>query len=156
VNESAVEPTSAPRRRSRFAGLRLILGGLALLLLAGGLTLGARGVILVTTQSPANATVVGVISTQSGQGMAYITTFEFTVGDNTYEIKSVPQGTRSTYRAGQVVPVRYDPANPSHAQLAGFRELWLGPLGLIVLGLALGGVGVALFGNPFTGRRNAA
>ena len=156
MNEPVVVSTPRPRRRSRFEGLRLILGGLALLLLASGLILGVRGVILVTTESSANATVVAVLSTQVGQGMAYITTFEFSVGDKTYDIKSVPQGgTRPTYRTGQVVPVRYDPANPSHAQLAGFRELWLGPLGLILLGLAVGGVVFALFGTPFTGWRQS-
>ena len=155
MNQPTPGANPAPRRRNRLAGLGLILGLLALALLAGGLLLAARGAVLVLTEREASATVAAVLSTQVGTRSAYVTTFEFRVGDQTYDIKSVPQSSQS-YRTGQVVPVRYDPANPSHAQLAGFRELWLGPIGLLVLGAALGFVAFALFGNPFTGRRRGA
>jgi len=152
MTPSALSPTSGRRRRGLSPTLQWIMAGLAGLLLGAGLVLAARSASLVLTEPQANATMVGVISTQVGQGLAYVTMFEFTVGDQTYQIKSVPQSSRSTYRTGQVVPVRYDPANPNHAQLAGFRELWLGPIGLLVLGAAVGFVSVAVLGLPFVKR----
>jgi hypothetical protein len=152
MTPSALSPSTRRRRRGLSPTLQWIMAGLAVLLLGGGLVLAVRSASLVLTEPQANATMVGVISTQVGQGLAYVTTFEFTVGDQTYTIKSVPQSTRSVYRTGQVVPVRYDPANPSHATLAGFRELWLGPLGLLILGAAVGFVSVAVLGLPFMQR----
>ena len=41
------------------------------------------------------------------------------------------------------MPVRYDPQNPSKAQIADFAQFWLGPLGVGLFGLLFlaGGIG---------------
>jgi hypothetical protein len=61
----------------------------------------------------------------------------FEVEDRAVEFESTVGGGRSAYDVGESVAVAYEPADPRHARIVSFRELYLYPLLSGVAGGAL-------------------
>jgi hypothetical protein len=61
-----------------------------------------------------------------------------------FTIISNSGATPPAFHVGQRVPILYDPANPSAAQLATFAELWFLPIVFSVLGLVALAIGTLI------------
>ncbi|MFG1948111.1 DUF3592 domain-containing protein [Nonomuraea sp. NPDC048826] len=72
-------------------------------------------------------------------------TVEFTAGGRQYSFESSTGNNPPAYAKGESVPVAYDPADPSDAQIASFWSAYLGPVITGALGLVFTPVGTLLF-----------
>ena len=125
----------------------LLLGGLGLLLIAAGLLLGLRSAFIVLTEPAVTGTIarIDTVAPNSANSSAdaqtanskvqFMPMIQYQMGDKSYEIKGQSANNYNTYKIGQALSVRYNPAHPEQGQVDSFPALWLGPIGLIILGL---------------------
>jgi hypothetical protein len=76
--------------------------------------------------------------------VSYYPVVEFTAqGGEKHRFTGSTGSSTADYEAGAKVAVRYDPGNPSRAQITDFAQFWLGPLGVGVFGFMFlaGGIG---------------
>jgi hypothetical protein len=80
------------------------------------------------------------------RGWAPVVSFTGPHGPVEFESPVYTQPAR--FKEGEIVPVRFDPANPAKAMVDGWLERWLGPAVLCFLGFIMGSIGFVfvLFG----------
>ncbi len=128
----------------------IAFGGIGLATLAGGLLWGWNRLPLFQHGVHTTGTVAGqeeTLSTRSGSVsnrvaspfgvINYNPIVEFTDanGENFRFVGSTGGGGRPVIETGSEVEVIYDPADPHQAQIASFKQFWLGPLVVTVCGL---------------------
>jgi uncharacterized protein DUF3592 len=85
-------------------------------------------------------------STSSGRrSSAWYPTVEYAVDGRRYSFDSNVGANPPAYAQGDTVPVAYDPANPSDAQIATFWSAYLGPMIVGGLGIVFTPLGTVLF-----------
>ena len=121
-------------------------------LLAGGMWLIIRNVTVVLREPVANGVITNITSFEdttandngSGSRTRFAPIIEYQVAGTAYHIQGASASTYTSITVGQAVPVRYDPAHPERGQVDSFQSIWLGPLGLTILGLPFSFVSLAI------------
>jgi Protein of unknown function (DUF3592) len=92
-------------------------------------------------------TVIEMVRVRDSDNTGYLFTplvrFQTAQG-RTIEFQSSLRTNPPAYRAGQTVPVLYDPEEPQSAAIRGVLSLWLLPIILSFIGLIFSGVGTAM------------
>lgn len=138
-----------------------IFGGMGLAALISGVVWGAKRISLYRNGLPAMGTVVENYESSSTDSddhtsVSYIPVVEFQTPDGqTHRFKGSTGSSSPDFEDGARVRLRYNPKNPSQAQLVNFSQFWLGPVvitaaGLIALFLGIGSF-VVLFGDDNKG-----
>ena len=114
----------------------LCFGLASLGLLAGAAWSYVKSQRTLQSRVPTNGTVVEIAQRPGNRGYIYCPVVEFTAPSGetirfTSEFGSRPAG----HTVGQVVAVRYDPADPQKAEVESDMSTWLGPLVFGVMGL---------------------
>jgi hypothetical protein len=78
-------------------------------------------------------TVVRLLEQSDSDGgcCTYVPVVDFEVNDQVYTFEGDNASYPPAYRVGEQVNVRYDPANPSTAQIDSFFERWIFPIVII-------------------------
>ena len=129
--------------------------------LIGGLMWGAKRVALFRNGLPATGTVVENYQSRSTDSddhtsVSYYPVVEFQTPDGqTHRFKGSTGSSSPDFEEGARAKLRYNPKNPSEAQLVNFSQFWLGPVvitaaGLIALFLGIGSF-IVLFGDDNKG-----
>lgn len=97
----------------------------------------AEGMIVENTQSRSK-------DSDGHTSVSYYPVVEFTAqGGSKHRFTGSTGSSVADYETGAKVSVRYDPQNPSKAQITDFTQFWLGPLGVGIFGFLflVGGIG---------------
>lgn len=86
---------------------------------------------LETTGIVTPGTVTGLEESTTDGSTTYSPVVEFTANGQTYTFESDNASSPPAYQVGETVNVRYDPADPSTAQIDKLTERWLMPILLI-------------------------
>jgi hypothetical protein len=98
-----------------------------------------QGVIVENTQSRSK-------DSDGNMHTSYYPVVEFTVQNGEkYRFTGSTGSDAPDYRTGAKVDVRYDPRNPSSAQISDFAQFWLAPLGVGIFGFLFLASGVGSF-----------
>ena len=125
------------------AGCFLILMNLLFIgLFAGGGYISYNNYQLRTNGASTIGTVIRLEESSSDGSTSYSPVFQYEVNGQTYEFESQNSSSPPTHRVGDQDTIFYDPADPNHAQIDSFMDMWLAP-GLL---LCIGGAGL-LFTN---------
>jgi len=127
----------------------VLFGGMGLGTLVAGLVWGAKRAALFRNGLPTHGKVVENYAScpvyeGEYQRVSYYPVVEFqTPNGETFRFKGSTGSSSPEFATGARVRLRYNPKDPSQAQLVGFFHFWLGPLaltipGLLVFFLALG------------------
>ena len=127
----------------------LMFGGVGLIAFIAGCVWGYQRFMLYRDGVSVQGVVVENTQTRSRDkdghtSVSYYPVVEFTAqGGEKHRFTGSTGSSTPDYEAGAKVEVRYDPANPSRAQIADFVQFWLGPLGVGVFGFMFlaGGIG---------------
>jgi len=126
-----------------------MFGGVGLIAFIAGCVWGYQRFMLYRDGVPVQGIVIQNTQTRSkdsdgSTSSSYYPVVEFTVqnGETHRFTGSTGSGTPD-YETGAKVNVRYDPRNPSSAQITDFTQFWLGPLGVGIFGFLFlaGGIG---------------
>lgn len=92
-------------------------------------------------------TVVGTEKTKDKEGdICFFPVFEFKAVDGkSYTVKSTLGSNPSPHAVGKKVKIVYDRDAPNRAHIDAFKEMWLGPLILLVMGILF--VWLGLYGR---------
>lgn len=119
----------------------LVYGLFGIFLLVGSGCLVTAAVKLVTTvrfvssSSITTGTVVDLVAHRGSKSTTYAPVVTFTAPDgNDTRFDSAISSGSPDYAVGQSVPVRFDPADPSHAEIDAFIPLWFPFIIMAVLG----------------------
>ena len=93
---------------------------------------------LVQGGAAADGTVVRMDESHSDGSTTYAPIVEYVVDGETYTMNSSSYSSPPAYHVGQAVRVVYDRANPSHARMDNFWELWLLPIIFISIAVLFG------------------
>ena len=128
-----------------------LFGGLGLTALIGGLMWGSKRVALFRNGLPATGKVVETYrSSSTGDddhtSVSYYPVVEFQTPDGqTHRFKGSTGSSTPDFETGAAVNLRYNPKNPSEAQLVNFSQFWLGPVVITAAGLIAMFLGVGSF-----------
>lgn len=147
--------TAAPKARTSFSWLGLLLNLLWIGTLAVGLYYGYNSWHLTTQGNRIVGTVVQMISSEDDNGdYSYAPLVQYEVNGSTYTYESHNYTNPPAYQEGQQVQLLYDPARPDKARISNFLELWLLPF--LMIPFALITAAVNLFVLPvFAARKRA-
>jgi hypothetical protein len=132
---------------------RLTVWGLMCIGVACGFLVSALRIYLgrkrfLARAEPASGTVVEVHSRGVGRNAVSVPVFEFrTAGGTVQRAESLQGSGFQGFEVGQAVAVRYDPADPSKAEVDSFAMLWglaLLRAGFAVVFLLMGLIGLLL------------
>ena len=126
-----------------------LFGTVGLVAFVAGCVWGYQRYVLYRDGVTAEGTVVENTRTRSkdsdgNTSVSYYPIVEFTAqGGTRHRFTGSTGSSVADYEAGAKVSVRYDPQNPSKAQITDFTQFWLGPLGVGVFGFLFlaGGIG---------------
>lgn len=119
----------------------VIFGGMGLTSLVAGLVWGAKRTVLFRKGLPAQGKVVEYSQSYSGDDdesshVTYYPVVEFQTPDGeTFRFKGSTGSSSPEFDTGARVRLKYNPQDPSQAQLVNFSHFWLGPVALTVAGL---------------------
>ena len=132
---------------------RLALWGLLCLAVSSGFFLSALQIYLrrkrfLVTSQPAAGTITEVRIRGVGRNAMSFPVFEFSTPEDTLQQAESLTGTGlQSFKVGEAVAVRYDPRDPSRAEVDSFAVLWglaLLRAGFALLFLIMGIVGLTL------------
>jgi hypothetical protein len=105
----------------------------------------------------ATGTVVSLAPKRADNVVSFAPVFTFTAAGRSYTMTADVASNPPGFHVGQSVPVLYQTANPGHAKIASFGQLWFMVLIFGVVGAFMTAVGYALlqFGRA-RGRRAVA
>jgi hypothetical protein len=143
----------------------VLFGGLGLTALIGGLMWGSKRMALFRNGLPATGKVVETYRSSSTDdddhtSVSFYPVVEFQAPDGqTFRFKGSTGSSSPEFEDGARVKLRYNPKNPSEAQLVNFSQFWLGPVvitaaGLIALFLGIGSF--LVFGDDMGGGMDSA
>ena len=116
--------------------MKIYLGVVAFVLLAGAVWLLVRRWIVVVRGMNAVAQVVGFEAREDDGTRHYLPIFSFRDHRGMpHRVTAVAGGTEQAPPVGALVTVRYLPDHPETAFIVSFLHMWAAPLGLAVLGL---------------------
>jgi hypothetical protein len=126
-----------------------MFGGVGLIAFIAGCAWGYQRFMLYRDGVTAQGIVVENTQTRSRDSdghtsVSYYPVVEFTAqGGARHRFTGSTGSSVADYEAGAKVSVRYDPQNPSQAQITDFTQFWLGPLGVGLFGFLflVGGIG---------------
>lgn len=94
--------------------------------------------ILATQGSNTTGRVIGLDESNGENGITYSPIFEFTVDGQRYEVNSGISSDPPQYNIGDELPVRYNPANPQHAEVDSIlNSPWLFGAGVAILAISM-------------------
>jgi hypothetical protein len=142
-----------------------IFGGLGLAALISGVVWGTKRISLYRNGLPATGKVVENYQSSSTDSddhtsVSHYPVVEFQTPDSqTHRFKGSTGSSSPDFEEGARVKLRYNPKNPSEAQLVNFSQFWLGPVvitaaGLIALFLGIGSF--LVFGDDMGGGMDSA
>ena len=92
----------------------------------------------------ANGVVVGLEREQDADGNdSYYPRVQFEANGRSYQFRGQVGSGRGTFRVGEQVEVLYDPADPHHARINSFVQLWFFPMFLGGIGVVFTAIGAA-------------
>ena len=112
----------------RIGCLWLGLNALALLFLVIGGWYGYNSYQLVRGGGQVLGEVVDMEASDSDGSTVYSPVVEYVVDGETYRFEGGSASSPPAYHVGQKVTILYDRADPNHAQINNFSELWLLPV----------------------------
>ena len=126
-----------------------MFGGVGLIAFIAGCAWGYQRFMLYRDGVTAQGIVVENTGTRSkdsdgNTSTSYYPVVEFTVqGGEKHRFTGSTGSSTPDYETGAKVDVRFDPRNPSKAQITDFTQFWLGPLGVGIFGFLFlaGGIG---------------
>jgi Protein of unknown function (DUF3592) len=139
-----------------FTIIGVVFGLIGVVVLGVGTALAVSTARFQASAERTEGTVVALserTSTSSGGGSStsWYPTVEYTVDGRPYSFDSPVGANPPAYAEGDTVPVAYDPADPSDAQIASFWSAYFAPMVLGGLGIVFTPIGVALL---VVGRRS--
>ncbi len=94
--------------------------------------------ILATQGEITTGRVIAMDESNSDGSTVYSPIFEYTVGGQRYEVNSGIASDPPDYRIGDDIAVRYNPANPQHAEVdTPLNSPWIYGGGVALLGIAM-------------------
>lgn len=132
---------------------RFDIWGVACILVACGFLVSALRIYtkrkkFLATAEPAAGTVIEVRVRGVGRNAVSFPVFEFRTSEGTVQRAESMMGTGlQGFQVGEAVAVRYDPADPSKAEVDTFAVLWglvLLRAGFALIFLVMGAIGLAL------------
>jgi Protein of unknown function (DUF3592) len=126
-------------------GLLFVLIGL--LVLIGGAVTAVKQSRQFAARTAATGKVVGLVKRvfKPGSAGSYCPVVEFMAANGEAVRFESDFGTMpASHRVGQSIAVRYDPADPTQAEIDSPASRWLAPGCMIVMGLGFLGLGLAL------------
>ncbi|HNB53803.1 MAG TPA: DUF3592 domain-containing protein [Anaerolineales bacterium] len=103
-------------------------------LLAGGGYLSYNNYQLRTNGASTIGTVIRLEESSDSDGTSYSPVFRYEVNGQTYEFESQNSSNPPTHQVGDQDTIFYDPADPQHAQIDSFMDMWLAPGLLLCFG----------------------
>lgn len=94
--------------------------------------------ILATQGEITTGRVIGLDESNGENGVTYSPIFEYTVGGQRYEVNSGISSDPPDYSVGDDIAVRYNPANPQHAEVdTPWNSPWIYGGGVAALGIGM-------------------
>ena len=115
--------------------------GFGSIFLVAGIGMGTVGLVQQVGTSIAWGTVVTLESRAGEDGSSYIPVVEYGVNGTAYQCKGTVGFSPSLYKVGEVIMVRYPPAQPGKGHLDSFPDRWLIPLLFTGIGGVFSAVG---------------
>lgn len=140
----------------------VLFGGMGLAALIGGVMWGAKRISLFRSGLPAVGKVVETYESTSTDiddhtSISYYPVVEFqTPNGKVFRFKGSTGSSSPEFERGATVRLRYNPKDPSEAQLVNFSQFWLGPVVLTVAGVIALFLGVGSFFMLFGGDKDMA
>lgn len=103
-------------------------------LFAGGGYISYNNYQLRTNGASTIGTVIRLEESSDSDGTSYSPVFQYEANGQTYEFESQNSSNPPTHRVGDRDTIFYDPANPQHAQIDSFMDMWLAPSLLFCFG----------------------
>ena len=103
----------------------------------------------------ATGTVVSLAPKQGGNGVTFAPVFTFAAAGRSYMVTADVASNPPAFRVGQSVPVLYQTADPGHAKIASFGQLWLVAVIFGVMGAFMTAIGYALLQSKRSRDRGA-
>lgn len=133
-----------------FAIIGGIFGLVGVVMLGVGVTWAVSTAAFQASAERTDGTVVALTEHTSTNNLgrrstSWYPTVAYTVDGRQYEFESSVGSNPPTYAEGDTVPVAYDPADPSDAQIATFWSAYLGPMIFGGLGIVFTPLGTVLF-----------